>query len=150
MTVETTGGSAAFDESVLVLKRPNNPEGFFLSSFESVDDCRARIGTAMDCSTPFEVSGFSMGDGAMDDGVLSISESFVRSRGGSRADRTGAGVNTCPDTGARADWDSGADGRDGKSCVETVVEDIGCEYLRGEGGFCTAEDDGVMGKDTTR
>lgn len=104
----------------------------------------------MDCGTPFEVSGFSMGDGAMDDGVLSTSESVVRSGGGSRVGRTGAGVNTCPDTGARADRGSGADGRDGKGCVETLVEEIGCEYLRGEGGLCTAEDDCVLGKDTTR
>ena len=75
MAEETGGGSTAFDESVLVLKRPNNP--FFLSSFESVDTCRARIGTAMDWGTEFEVSGLSIGDGAMDDGVLSISGLFV-------------------------------------------------------------------------
>jgi hypothetical protein len=150
VTVETAAGSVAFVESVLVLKRPNNPEVFFLSSFESVDACRARIGRAIDCGPAFDVSGLSMGDGAMDDGVLSISESVARSGGGSRADRTGAAVDTCPATGPRADWDSGADGREGKGCVETVVEEIGCEYLRGEGGFCTADDDAVMGKDTVR
>lgn len=144
MTVETTGGSAAFVESVLVLKRPNNPEGFFFSSLESVDGCRARIGTV------FEVSGLSIGDGAMDDGVLSISESGVRSEGGNRVDLTGAGINTCPDAGARVDWGSGTDGRDGKGWVESVAEGIGCEYLRGESGLGAAEDDGVMGKDTTR
>lgn len=148
MAVETAGGSVAFDESVLALKRPNNP--FFLSSFESVDTCRVRIGGAMDCGSAFDVCGLSMGDGAMDDGVLSISESCVRSGGCSRADRTGAAVDVCPTTGARTGWDSGADGCEGKGCVETMVEEIGCEYLRGEGGFCTVDDDVVMGNDTVR
>ena len=150
MTAGTVAGSTPFEESVLVLKRPNNPVVFFLSSFESVEGRRARIGRAMDCGAAFEVSGLSMGDGAMDDGVLSISGSCVRSGGGSRADRTGAAADTCPDTGARADWGSGADGREGKGCVETMVEEIGCEDLGGEGGFCTADDDGVMGRDTAR
>lgn len=86
----------------------------------------------------------------MDDGVLSISESCVRSGGDSRVDRTGAGMNTCPDAGTRVDWGSGTDGRDGKGWVETMVEGMGCEYLRGETGLCGAEDDGVMGKDATR
>jgi len=125
---------------------PNIP-GFFLSSFESVDNFRVRIGTAIGCDTTLEVSGLSMGDGAMDDGVFSISGSFVRPGKGSRADRTGAGVNTGAEIGAR---ESGAGGRDGKGCVENEVGGIGCEYLRGEGGFCTAGDADVVGKDATR
>jgi len=53
----------------------------------------------MDCGT---VSGLSIGDGAMDDGVLSVSESFVGSGGDGRTDLTGAGVDKCSDTGTRA------------------------------------------------
>lgn len=147
VAVETTGGSAALEESVLCLKRRRNPEGFLSSSLDSVDGFRARVGIVVDCGVGFDMSGLSTGDGAIDDGVLRTSELW-RSGGGGRV-RTGVGVTAWPDVETRVDWDSGADGRDGKGWVEAIVEGRGCEYLRGDNGLWTVEDD-ATGKDATR